>query len=288
MTAGTGRTPEMDALIEQALVEDVGAGDWTTLWTVSEGATGIAEIRAKAPVVISGTALAQRVFAMVDADLRVTLDADDGAHLQPGDRLLSIEGPLRGILTGERAALNFLGRLSGIATLTRRFADAVAGSKAQVIDTRKTTPGWRALEKAAVRDGGGANHRMGLYDMVLIKENHIAAAGGIEAALRTVRASNASGLPVEIEVRTLEELQIVLDVGVERVLLDNMTPADLRRAVELSRASSQGGPELEASGNVTLDTVGAVAATGVDLISVGALTHSAPVADLSLRVVRAP
>ena len=288
MTAGTGRTPEMDVLIEQALVEDVGAGDWTTLWTVSEGATGIAEIRAKAPVVISGTALAQRVFAMVDADLRVTLDADDGAHLQPGDRLLSIEGPLRGILTGERAALNFLGRLSGIATLTRRFADAVAGSKAQVIDTRKTTPGWRALEKAAVRDGGGANHRMGLYDMVLIKENHIAAAGGIEAALRTVRTSNAAGLPVEIEVRTLEELQIVLDVGVERVLLDNMTPADLRRAVELSRASSQGGPELEASGNVTLDTVGAVAATGVDLISVGALTHSAPVADLSLRVVRAP
>jgi nicotinate-nucleotide pyrophosphorylase (carboxylating) len=283
-----GEASAVDTLIEQALIEDVGAGDWTTLWTVSEGATGTAEIRAKAPVVISGTELARRVFAMVEAELHITLDAHDGAQLQPGERLLSIEGPLRGLLTGERTALNFLGRLSGIATLTRRFAEAVAGSNAQVIDTRKTTPGWRTLEKAAVRDGGGANHRMGLYDMVLIKENHIASAGGIEAALRAVRTSNTAGLPVEIEVRTLDELQIVLDVGVERVLLDNMTPADLRRAVELSRSSVDGGPELEASGNVTLDTVGAVAATGVDLISVGALTHSAPVADLSLRVVRAP
>jgi nicotinate-nucleotide pyrophosphorylase (carboxylating) len=283
-----GSTPDaaaLDPLIDRALTEDVGAGDWTTLWTVPRAATGRAEIRAKAPVVISGTELARRVFARVEADLKITLDVRDGARLEPGDRLLSIEGPLRGLLTGERTALNFLGRLSGIATLTRRFVDAVAGSNARVIDTRKTTPGWRNLEKAAVRDGGGVNHRMGLYDMVLIKENHIAAAGGIAAALGAVRAANHGGLPVEIEVRDLDELRIALEVGVERVLLDNMTPEVLRRAVDLSRATGGGGPELEASGNVTLDTVAAVAATGVDFISVGALTHSAPVADLSLRVI---
>ena len=285
MTARSMEMSTLDALIEGALTEDIGAGDFTTLWTVPEAARGRAEIRAKAPVVISGTDLAQRVFATVQPSLRITLEAGDGARLDPGDRLLSIEGPMRGILTAERTALNFLGRLSGIATLTRQFVDAVAGSRARVIDTRKTTPGWRDLEKAAVRDGGGVNHRMGLYDMVLIKENHIAAAGGIVSALETVRAANGAGLPVEIEVRSLDELRVVLEIGVERVLLDNMSPDDLRRAVALSRASADGGPALEASGNVTLDTVAAVAATGVDLISVGALTHSAPVADLSLRVV---
>lgn len=285
MTARSTETSTLDALIEDALNEDVGAGDCTTLWTVPEAAVGRAEIRAKAPVVISGTDAARRVFARVDSAMSLAFDAGDGARLEPGDRLLSIEGPLRGILTAERTALNFLGRLSGIATLTRRFVDAVAGTNARVIDTRKTTPGWRELEKAAVRDGGGVNHRMGLYDMVLIKENHIAAAGGIVAALETVRAANGAGLPVEIEVRTLDELRVVLEVGVERVLLDNMSPDELRRAVALARASAGGGPALEASGNVTLDTVATVAETGVDLISVGALTHSAPVADLSLRVV---
>ena len=285
MTARPIERSTVEALIEDALREDIGAGDFTTLWTVPSGARGRAEIRAKASVVISGTDLARQVFAKVEPELRISLDSGDGARLEPGERLLSIEGPLRGILTAERTALNFLGRLSGIATLTRRFVDAVSGSAAQVIDTRKTTPGWRELEKAAVRDGGGVNHRMGLYDMVLIKENHIAAAGGVARALETVRTANTAGLPVEIEVRNLDELRTVLDIGVERVLLDNMSLADLRRAVDLSRASGVGAPVLEASGNVTLDTVAAVAATGVDLVSVGALTHSAPVADLSLRVV---
>lgn len=282
---GPARAQLLDALVDRALAEDVGDGDWTTEWTVPEGATGRAEIRAKAPVVISGTEMACRVFEAVGGSLQITLDAGDGDALDPGQRLLSVVGPLRDILVGERTALNFLGRLSGIATTTRRFVEAVSGSGARVIDTRKTTPGWRALEKAAVRHGGGVNHRMGLYDMVLIKENHIAAAGGIESALGSVRTANTRGLPVEIEVRDLAELRLALDFGVERVLLDNMAPELLRQAVEMSRSHPGGGPELEASGNVTLTTVAGVAATGVDFISVGALTHSAPVADLSLRVV---
>lgn len=276
---------EIDSLVARALTEDVGTGDVTTLWTVPAGLMGTAEIRAKAPVVVAGLDPALRVFWAVDAALAIRTQATDGATLAPGELLLTLEGSMASILTAERTALNFLGRLSGIATLTRRFVDAVAGTGAQVVDTRKTTPGWRALEKAAVRSGGGTNHRMGLHDMVLIKENHIAAAGGVEAAVAQVRAHNERGVPMEIEVRTLEELETALDLKVDRILLDNMDSEQLREAVRRTRSRVAPHPLLEASGNVTLDTIATVAATGVDLVSVGALTHSAPVADLSLRVL---
>lgn len=275
----------LDALVARALAEDVGTGDVTTLWTVPPGMSGVAEIRAKAPLVVAGLAPARRVFEAVDPALDLEIEVADGAARAPGERVLTVRGSLASILTAERTALNFLGRLSGVATLTRRFVEAVAGTEARVIDTRKTTPGWRALEKAAVRAGGGANHRMGLHDMVLVKENHIAAAGGVVEAIAGVRRHNVEGLEVEIEVRTLDELDRALELGVERVLLDNMSPELLREAVSRARALSGAPPLLEASGNVDLTTIAAVAASGVDLISVGALTHSAPVADLSLRVV---
>jgi nicotinate-nucleotide pyrophosphorylase (carboxylating) len=197
-----------------------------------------------------------------------------------------VEGPARALLTGERTALNFLGHLSGIATLTRRFVDAVRGTGASIIDTRKTTPGWRILEKKAVRDGGGRNHRMGLYDMVMIKDNHIAAAGGIEAAVARVRKANDRDLPVEVEVTTIQELIRVLPLRVDRVLLDNMPLETLREAIRRVEAAPLPRPETEASGNVLLGSARSIAETGVDLISVGALTHSAPNADLSMRVVR--
>lgn len=276
---------DLDALVARALAEDVGSGDVTTRWTVPPGMAGVAEIRAKAPVVVAGLGPARRVFEAVDPGLDLEIEVADGAARAPGERVLTVRGSLASILTAERTALNFLGRLSGVATLTRRFVEAVGGTSARVIDTRKTTPGWRELEKAAVRAGGGTNHRMGLHDMVLVKENHIAAAGGVREAIAGVRANNTRGLEVEIEVRSLDELEVALDLGVERVLLDNMSPDLLREAVERARARSASPPLLEASGNVDLDTIAAVAASGVDLISVGALTHSAPVADLSLRVV---
>ncbi|MEK9503783.1 carboxylating nicotinate-nucleotide diphosphorylase [Gaopeijia maritima] len=276
---------DLDALVARALAEDVGSGDVTTRWTVPPGMAGVAEIRAKAPVVVAGLGPARRVFEAVDPGLDLEIEVADGAARAPGERVLTVRGSLASILTAERTALNFLGRLSGVATLTRRFVEAVGGTSARVIDTRKTTPGWRDLEKAAVRAGGGTNHRMGLHDMVLVKENHIAAAGGVREAIAGVRANNTRGLEVEIEVRSLAELDVALELGVERVLLDNMSPDLLREAVERARARSASPPLLEASGNVDLDTIADVAASGVDLISVGALTHSAPVADLSLRVV---
>ena len=193
---------------------------------------------------------------------------------------------MRGILTAERVALNFLGRLSGIATLTRAFVDAVAGTGARIVDTRKTTPGWRTLEKAAVASGGGENHRHGLFDMVLVKDNHLVAAGGIRAAVERIRRANREGIEVEVEVQTLQELEELLPLGVHRVLLDNMGLETLKEAVDRVRAlDERARPLLEASGNVTLDSVRAVAETGIDLISVGALTHSAPVADISLRIL---
>jgi nicotinate-nucleotide pyrophosphorylase (carboxylating) len=220
----------------------------------------------------------------VDPRLAVDVAVDDGTQVEAGRVLIRLRGPSRGLLVGERAALNFLGRLSGIASLTRRFVDRVAGTGARIMDTRKTTPGWRLLEKAAVRDGGGSNHRVGLFDMVLVKDNHIDAAGGVTAAVRSALARNDRGLPLEVEIRTFEELEEVLAFEVDRILLDNMPPEALRRAVVRVREMGPGRPEVEASGNVTLDTVRSVAETGVDFVSVGALTHSAPSADVSLRV----
>lgn len=275
----------VEVLIRAALAEDVGPGDWTTLWTVDPGARGTAEIVAKGEVVVAGVDVAVEVFKRVDPDVTASVLVRDGQAVKPGGVILRLEGPLRGILTGERTALNFLGRLSGVATLTRRFVNAVGGVGAEIQDTRKTTPGWRVLEKEAVRAGGGANHRMGLYDMVLVKDNHLAAAGGVRAAVERVRRENLDGLPVEVEVRTLEELEEVLALGVGRILLDNMEPETMAEAVRRIRALGLRRPMVEASGNVTLESVRRVAETGVDIISVGALTHSAPVADLSLRVI---
>ncbi len=277
-------TGALDVLVRLALEEDVGEGDWTTRWTVPQARRARAVVVAKAPLVVAGTGAALAVFRAVDPELAVEVVAHDGERVAPGDVVLRLAGAARSILTGERTALNFLGRLSGVATLTRRFVDAVAGTGARIVDTRKTTPGWRALEKAAVRAGGGENHRVGLHDMVLVKENHIAAAGGLEAAVARVEEANERGLPVEVEVRTLDELDRALALGVGRILLDNMPPPTLAEAVARVRERDAGRPLLEASGNVTLDTVRSVAETGVDIISVGALTHSAPAADLSLRV----
>ena len=284
----------LECLIDLALEEDVGSGDWTTLWTVNPEAGGEAVIVAKESLVVAGTRAASRAFLRADSDLTVTVLAPDGSRMRPGESVIRVEGSLRGILTGERIALNFLGRLSGIASQTRRFVDAIAGTGANILDTRKTTPGWRVLEKEAVRAGGGENHRQGLHDMVLVKDNHLRAAGGVRAAVEGIRRGNEDGLPVEVEVSTLEELSELLSIpshGVQRVLLDNMSLREMAEAVDRVRQvgtedrSREPGLLLEASGNITLENVRAVAETGVDLISVGALTHSSPAADFSLRVL---
>lgn len=278
------RDTALETLIRLAFLEDVGEGDWTTEWTVDRNEEGCAEAVAKEDLVVAGTEAARRAFLRADGRLEVDLEAEDGACAETGDVILRIGGPLRGILTGERIALNFLGRLSGVATLTRRFVEAVAGTRARILDTRKTTPGWRILEKGAVVAGGGLNHRMGLHDMVLVKDNHLVASGGVQAALSRVQAENRSGIPVQVEVTNLEELEEVLPLGVDRVMLDNMELGTMRKAVERIGRLGDGRPLVEASGNVNLETVRSVAETGVDFISVGALTHSAPTADISLRV----
>jgi nicotinate-nucleotide pyrophosphorylase (carboxylating) len=275
----------LETLITLALEEDVGTGDVTTLWTVEKGARGSAVVVAKAPSVVAGIKAALAVYHRVDSTLDLQVEAPDGSVVEPEGVILGIRGSLRSILTGERIALNFLGRLSGIASQTRRFVEAVEGTGATILDTRKTTPGWRFLEKEAVLAGGGGNHRRGLHDMVLVKDNHIRAAGGIRRAVEGVRRENRRRLPVEVEVGNLAELDEALDVGVDRILLDNMSLEEMTRAVQRVRSLGSGRPLLEASGNMTLDRVRTVAETGVDLISVGALTHSAPSADLSLRVL---
>jgi nicotinate-nucleotide pyrophosphorylase (carboxylating) len=272
----------IEALIRMALAEDIGAGDWSTAWTVEAHRPGRATVVAKAHLIVAGVEPAAAVFAALDPEIDIGVVRSDGVAAARGEVVLQLAGRAAAILTAERTALNFLGRLSGIATLTRAYVDATRGTGVRVADTRKTTPGWRALEKAAVRAGGGANHRMGLYDMVMIKDNHIAAAGGITAAVRRVRERNDERLPIEVEVRTPQELEEVLGLDVDRILLDNMSTAALKQSVERVHRLGAERPEIEASGNVTLANIRAVAATGVDMISVGALTHSAPVADLSL------
>lgn len=293
MTGGAGdmveraATATLEWLVPRALEEDVGSGDWTTLWTVPGESRARARVVARQELVVAGMEEATWVFGQVDPELRVEPRAEPGQRVDAGTVLVEVTGSSRSILTAERTALNFVGRLSGMATLTRLFADRVADTGARVVDTRKTTPGWRALEKRAVRMGGGANHRMGLYDMVLVKENHIAAAGGIRAALEAVAAANDRALSVEVEVTSLEELRDALAMEPERILLDNMDPAGLREAVgEVRSRGLSRPPELEASGNVELETIREVASTGVDLVSVGALTHSAPAADVALELTR--
>lgn len=270
--------------IVEALVEDTRSGDRTTQWCVPDHMNADAEILAKAPGVIAGLSAAACVYeALKGVDF--TARIEDGDAVEPGDRVAGIAGSARTILTGERTALNLLGRLSGVATLTRRFVDAVAGTGARITDTRKTTPLWRELERAATRAGGAVNHRWGLDDMVLIKENHLASAGGVSEAVRRVKAKNDLGLELEVETTSLAEVEAALGAGVHRIMLDNMSPAAIREAVSLIREHEYH-PEIEASGGVTLATVRAIAETGVDYISVGALTHSAPALDLSLRIVR--
>lgn len=276
------RDADIGHLIDLALGEDVGDGDVTTLWTVPENKSARASIVAKADGVLAGCDVADRVFATVDPAVELRWIRTDGDSVSAGDDVARLAGPARSILTGERVALNFLQRLSGIATLTRSFVDLVDGTGARILDTRKTTPALRLVERDAVRSGGGTNHRFGLFDMVLIKENHIRAAGSIGRAVAAVKEANDQGLMVEIEVTTMDEVRKALQAGVDRILLDNMSIEQLEDAVSMVRSSGTPDVQLEASGGVNLDTVAAIAGTGVDFISVGALTHSAKALDLSL------
>ena len=261
-----------------ALAEDLGDGDVTTEATVDADVTGSADLVVKEPGVVCGLAVAEAVFRAVDPELRFERLVEEGASVAAGTAVARVAGPERAILTGERTALNFLARLSGIATLTRRYVDAVDGTGAAILDTRKTTPGLRALEKHAVATGGGRNHRFGLDDGVLVKDNHLRAAGSVASAVERLRA--ATPLPIEVECDTLEQVSEALAAGAEAILLDNMIPDQLRAAVALARGRAR----LEASGGVTLENVRDVAETGVDEISVGALTHSARSLDVSLEL----
>ena len=266
--------------INRALEEDIGAGDVTTDSIVPVGATLRGRIIAKQNGVVAGLDVARDVFRALSEKITFDAKVEDGSRVTRGTVVAELSGDARALLTGERTALNFLGRMSGIATLTREFVDAVAGTNATILDTRKTAPGLRLLDKRAVELGGGQNHRTGLFDMVLIKDNHIDFAGSITAAVERVRASGTP-LPIEVETRTLENVREALALGVERILLDNMSPDTMREAVTLTN----GRAKLEASGNVTLENVLEVARTGVDYISVGALTHSPRVFDMSLEWV---
>jgi nicotinate-nucleotide pyrophosphorylase (carboxylating) len=265
----------LDELVARALAEDLGDGDATAAATVPAAARALARIHQKAPGVVYGLELAERAFRALDPEVVCEREVREGDWREQGP-VLTVRGDTRALLGAERTALNFLGRLSGVATLTARCVRAVEGTGARVLDTRKTTPGLRLLEKAAVHAGGGTNHRIGLYDELLIKENHAAAAGGIGAAVRRAREARPE-LPVEVEVRDMAELEEALAAGAPRIMLDNMDPATLRAAV----ARTAGRAWLEASGGVGLDSLRGIAETGVDFISIGALTHSAPALDLS-------
>lgn len=267
---------ELEPLVRRALAEDLGSGDLTTQATVPEGTRARARISQKQPGVLFGVDAAELTFALLDAGAHFVRLADEGVW-RDGGPVLDVEGSAAALLGAERTALNLLQRLSGVATLTARYVEAVRGTRAKVLDTRKTTPGLRLLEKAAVAAGGGTNHRVGLFDAILIKENHAAIAGGVGEAVRLARAA-APNVALEVECRTGEEVDEALAAGARRLLLDNMTPAQMRAIVE--RVGDRA--ELEASGGIDLETIRDVAETGVHFISVGALTHSAPSLDLSL------
>jgi nicotinate-nucleotide pyrophosphorylase (carboxylating) len=270
----------VEHLIDLALDEDTGLGDLTSRAIFSASHRSRAVIEAREALTLCGLEVAARVFARVDPRLAVELMARDGSRVRPGRVVLRVRGPTASLLTAERTALNFLQRLSGIATQTRRFVDAVAGSGVRIADTRKTTPGWRALEKYAVRCGGGANHRSSLGEHVLIKDNHIAAAGSLARAVAAARDAAPHVAKIEVEAASLSEVRAACRAGAEVILLDNMTPPQVRRSVEVIR----GRAVVEVSGGIRLGTVRDYALPGVDVISVGALTHSAPAADLSLTV----
>lgn len=284
MTLTSAETEDARRLIESALVEDLGGlGDVTSLATIPGEATGSAAFVARASGVVAGLPIAQMVCRAVDERLAFVAQIADGTAIERGATLATVAGPMRSILTAERTALNFLQRLSGVATLTRRYLEA-AGAKAKILDTRKTTPGWRLLEKYAVRAGGGHNHRIGLYDGVLIKDNHLAALGGGASAVPLAVAAartHAPGLTIEVEVESIEQFEAALQCRPDIVLLDNMPVEIMRRCVD-RRDKIAPKVLLEASGGVNLQSIAAIAATGVDRISVGALTHSAPALDIAL------
>lgn len=267
-------------IVSRALVEDLGKGDLTTTLTVPETTKAHGTFFAKQPLVVAGLPVAAEVFRMLEPDYAWGVVAADGAEVAAGEPLARVEGKAATLLSGERVALNFLQRLSGIATLTRKFKQQLEGLKTELLDTRKTTPGLRILEKYAVRMGSGTNHRVGLDEGILIKNNHIAMAGGIGAAVGRVRSGRPAGMPIEVEVRTGTELEEAIEAGADIVLLDNMTPAEVAECVRLAG----GRVRLEVSGGVSLQNVRAYAQTGVDRISVGALTHSAPAADINFLI----
>jgi len=273
---------EIRRAVQIALAEDIGSGDVTTLSIVPEDAKAKAVMRAREHLVVSGLSLAETTFRELDSDLHIFYAAQDGERAAPGAVLLRIEGSARPILTAERVSLNFVQQLSGIATLTSQFVEAIQGTHAEILDTRKTTPGWRRLEKYAVACGGGHNHRFGLFDMVLVKDNHLAALksespNAIAAALQRARTAHPE-LRIEVEADTLDQVEQAVEAGADLILLDNMNPVQLRLAVQKCKGRAQ----TEASGGVTLASVRAIAETGVDFISVGALTHSARAMDVGL------
>ncbi len=282
--------PEVLSLIQMALAEDLSAeaslgaypadGDVTSRATVPAGERLTGYFRAKAGGVVAGLPVARGVFQMVDPAISFRTSGKDGEVVEKGQIVAQVEGDIRGLLAGERTALNFLARMSGVATLTRRFVEAVKGTKATILDTRKTAPGWRRLDKYAVRMGGGKNHRVGLFDMLLIKDNHIRGAGGITPAVKRAREMYGERFLIEVEVKSLSELDEALKLPVDRIMLDNMEMETLRNAVQMAK----GRIPLEASGNVSLATVRQIAETGVDFISAGALTHSAPALDISMKL----
>ncbi|WP_432775739.1 carboxylating nicotinate-nucleotide diphosphorylase [Brevibacillus gelatini] len=269
---------ELERKIEEWLQEDIGFGDVTTLSTIPESEQGTGILYAKEAGVIAGLPIARQVFATVDPDLVFTAKVEEGQRVEVGQELAEVSGSVRSILSGERLALNLMQRLSGIATQTSEYVAAVAGTKARVVDTRKTTPGLRFLEKYAVRVGGGHNHRFALYDAVMIKDNHIKGAGGIAQAVAAARAAIPHTMTVEVEAESLEQVREALEAGADIIMLDNMSLETMREAVTLI----DGRAVVEASGGVSLETIGNIAKTGVDVISVGALTHSVKAFDISL------
>jgi len=270
----------IEKLIEEALFEDIGPGDITSEAVIPDEASATAEIIAKQDLVLAGVLIAREVFRKLDPWVQFTPLAHDGGRVQSGSIIAQVQGRTRMLLAGERVALNLMQHLSGIATYTARFVAALKGSRAEILDTRKTLPGLRALEKYAVRTGGGRNHRFGLYDGVLIKDNHIKAAGGIIKAMAGIRKKVHPLLKIEVEVKNLDEVREAMAAGATMILLDNMPPALMKQAVGIVGERVL----VEASGNVTLDTVKAIAETGVDFISSGSLTHSAPAADISMKI----
>ncbi len=277
---------KIQPLIAAALAEDIGSGDITSCATVAENACGLALIMAKQEGVLAGIGVARQVFLTVDPALQADAQKQDGERLGLGEVVMTVQGNTRAILAAERTALNFLQRMSGVATATAAYVEAVKGTRAKILDTRKTAPGLRSLEKYAVTCGGGINHRMGLYDMVLIKDNHIEAAGTVTAAIKLARSAEGAK-PLEVEVQNLAQLEQAVAAEADIIMLDNIKPEMMERACRMvwaSPARDQGKLKLEASGNVTLSNVRRVAECGVDFISVGAITHSAPAFDFSLRL----